>query len=79
MYCLFVFHLIFFLNINRRKVVFCLGSLIGSVRNHFFPILEFSYKVIRFLLKSSVVKSNNEIFLLQYGMSQADSALARHF
>ena len=40
-----------------------------------FPISEFSYKLIRFLLNSSVVKSDNEIgkfSYLRYGMPQGD-------
>ena len=40
----------------------------------FFPILEIYYKLIRFLLHSSIVQSDKKIFLLRYGMSQADSA-----
>ena len=37
-----------------------------------FPISEFFYKLIRFLLNSSDIR---QIFLLSYGMSQADSAI----
>ena len=47
---------------------------------HFFPISEYSYKLIRFLLHRSIVKSNNEIgkfFLLRYGMSQMDSTIQK--
>ena len=41
----------------------------------FFPISEFSYKLIRFLLHSYIVKSDNEIeifLLFRHGMSQAN-------
>ena len=43
-----------------------------------FTISEFSYKLLRFLLNSSVVKSDNEIgkfSYLRYGMPQTKTAL----
>ena len=36
-------------------------TLAESVCYHFFPISEFSYKLIRFLLHRSIVKSDNVI------------------
>ena len=40
--------------------------MISSNQNMLFPISEFFYKLIRFLLHSSVVKSENEIGKFSY-------------
>ena len=50
-----------------RHITICdQGALGESICNHFFPISEFSYKLIRFLLHSSIVKSDNEIGKFSY-------------
>ena len=47
---------------------------IGGVENlSFFPVSEFPYMPIKFLLHSSLVKYDNEIGKISYVMSQADS------
>ena len=62
--------------LNRKVFLFHYQIL----KSYFF-VINFSYFVIRFLLNSSVVKSDNKIeknILKRYGISQADLARVLH-
>ena len=62
--------------VRRRLTPSAQYRMAESACHHFFPISEFSYKLIRFLLNSYVVKSDNEISkFFRYGMSQTDLAM----
>ena len=51
---------------NKNNTVAVMGSMAESACYHFFLISEFSYKLIKFLLDSSIVKSDNEVGNFSY-------------
>ena len=73
------------LDVGGLLLIFCPDDVpnrqvgIGPVSLlYFFPISEFSYILIKYLLNSSIAKWKRQIFLERYGKSQRNSAIADH-